>query len=371
MRSSINIGRIFGIPIELHISWFVIFGLLVWSLATGYFPNEYPALSEYSYWTISVMTSVLFFSSVLVHELGHAYTAIRKHVPVNKINLFIFGGIAQIEREPKSADSEFQIAISGPLVTLALVGLFGGLWLMYKTVPFLAASSLYLFRINLILVLFNMIPGFPLDGGRIFRALIWKISGSYYQATKVSSSVGQLIGYGFIGLGVYLMFTGQSLNGLWMVFIGWFLQGAAYSAYRRAIIQRSLENVKVSQIMQRDFQHAPSLVPISRLVEEYFLSHDQDAVLIEENEQQRGIITLREIASIPQRLWRYTSADRAMIPFDRLKQINPDANIYDAMNKMEVAGAKQIAIVEGGHFIGLLSRDRILRYLRARSALGM
>jgi Zn-dependent protease/predicted transcriptional regulator len=371
MSSSIRIGKLFGIPIELHLSWFLIFGLLTWSLATDYFPNEYPSLAEISYWLIGLLTSVLFFSSVLAHELGHSYIAIRNRVPVKRINLFIFGGVAQIEREPKSAGSEFRIAIAGPFVSLALAGLFGGLWLLDRTMPFLAAPSSYLFRINVILVLFNMIPGFPLDGGRIFRAIIWKITGSYYQSTKVASFVGQLIAYGFIGLGVFFMFTGQSMNGLWMAFIGWFLLGAASSGFRQAKMQQSLESIKVSQIMQRDFQRVPSLIPISHLVEKYFIPHGQDAVLIEDSEIQRGIVTLREITTIPQRLWRYTTADRAMIPMDRLKQINPDADLYFAMNRMDSAGLSQIAVVEGGRFIGLLSRDGILRYLRTRSALGM
>jgi Zn-dependent protease/predicted transcriptional regulator len=371
MRSNVRIGRIFGIPIELHVSWFLIFGLLTWSLATGYFPNEYPNLSENSYWMIGVVTSVLFFSSVLLHELGHAYIAIRNQVPVTRINLFIFGGVAQIESEPKSASSEFQIAAAGPLVSLTLAGLFGGLWLLDRSMPILAAPSAYLFRINIILMLFNLIPGFPLDGGRIFRAAIWKITGSYFQSTKVASSVGQLIGYGFIGLGVFFMFTGQSMNGLWMAFIGWFLQGAAASGYQQAKIQQSLESVKVSQVMQQDFQRVSSLVPISHLVEEYFLPEGQDAVLIQDSEIQWGVITLREIATIPRRLWRYTTAGRAMIPFDRLKNINPDANLFYAIKKMDSAGLKQIAVVENGQFIGLLSRDRIMRYLRAKSALGM
>jgi Zn-dependent protease len=371
MSSSIKIGRIIGIPIELHISWFLIFGLLTWSLATGYFPNEYPSLNGISYWAIGLLTSILFFSSVLAHELGHSIIAIRNRVPVKRINLFIFGGVAQIEREPNSAGAEFRIAIAGPLVSLALAALFGGLWLLDQAVPLLAAPSAYLFRINIILVLFNMIPGFPLDGGRIFRALVWQITGSYYQSTKVASFIGQLIGYGFIGLGVFFMFTGQSMNGLWMAFIGWFLQGAASSGYRQARMQQSLGGVKVSQIMQRDFQQAPSLAPISHLVEEYFIPTGQEAILIVDSDLEQGVVTLREIASIPKRLWRYTTADRAMIPLNRLSQIDPNVDLFSAMRKMDSAGLKQVAVFEGNQFIGLLSRDGILKYLRTRSALGM
>jgi Zn-dependent protease len=218
LKINMRIGKIFGIPIELHISWFLIFGLLTWSLASGYFPFEYPGLSGLSYWSLGLLTSVLFFSSVLAHELGHAFIAIRNHVPVNKITLFIFGGVARIEREPNSAGAEFRIAIAGPLVSLTLAGIFGAIWLLDQTTPILAAPSDYLLRINLMLVLFNMIPGFPLDGGRVFRAIIWKYTGSYYQSTKVASFVGQIIAYGFIGIGVFFMFTGQSMNGLWMAF---------------------------------------------------------------------------------------------------------------------------------------------------------
>lgn len=371
MKSSIKIGRIIGIPIELHISWFLIFGLLTWSLATGYFPIEYPSLSGVSYWVIGLVTSLLFFSSVLAHELGHSVIAIRNQVPVKRINLFIFGGIAQIEREPTSAGVEFRIAIAGPLVSFSLAIIFGGLWLLDQAIPFLAAPSAYLARINLILLLFNMIPGFPLDGGRVFRAIVWQFTGSYLQSTKIASFVGQLIGYGFIGLGVFFMFTGQSMNGLWMAFIGWFLQGAASSGFRHARMQQSLGDIKVSQIMQRDFQRVSSLVPISHLVEEYFVPSGQEAVLIEDSDIQRGIITLQEIASIPQRLWRFTTADRAMIPLDQLSYIDPNIDLFSAMNKMNSAGLKQVAVAEGGRLIGLLSRDGILKYLRTRSALGI
>jgi Zn-dependent protease/CBS domain-containing protein len=371
MNSSLKIGRIFGIPIELHISWFLIFGLLTWSLASSYFPIEYPGLSRTAYWLFGLFTSMLFFGSVLAHELGHSFIALRNQVPVKRINLFIFGGVAQIEREPKSAGAEFRIAIAGPLVSLGLAALFGGFLLIDRFIPYLASPSSYLFRINLILVLFNMIPGFPLDGGRIFRAFIWKISGSYYKSTQIASFVGQLIGYGFIGLGVFFLFTGQSSNGVWMAFIGWFLQGAAASGFRQAKLQQSLASTKVSQIMQRDFQRVPSLTPISRLVEEHFIPYGVDAVLIDDTEQQQGIVTIREIASIPKRLWRYTTADRAMIPLNRLNQIHPDADLFSAMNRMDSAGQKQIAVVDSGQFIGLLSRDGILRYLRARTAIGL
>ena len=190
MNASIKLGRIWGIPIGLHFSWFLIFGLVTWSLALGYFPEEYPALTTPAYWILGAITSILFFGSVLVHELAHALIALRNKLPVRAINLFIFGGVAELTQEPRSAGAEFRIAITGPLASLGLAALFGGLYLLDQQIPLLAAPSLWLARINLLLAVFNMIPGFPLDGGRILRAAIWWKTNNLYKATHAASISG-------------------------------------------------------------------------------------------------------------------------------------------------------------------------------------
>jgi Zn-dependent protease len=213
MNANLKLGKIWGIPIGLNASWFFIFLLLTYSLSVGYFPTQYPELNLIGTLLLGLITTILFFSSVLAHELGHAFLALRSKIPVKGITLFIFGGVAQITREPKTPGEEFRIAIAGPIVSLTLSCIFGILYIIEANVPYLAAPAFYLMRINLILALFNLVPGFPLDGGRVLRSLIWKITGSYERSTKSASISGQVIAFGFIGLGIFQVISGQFING--------------------------------------------------------------------------------------------------------------------------------------------------------------
>ena len=230
MGTSIRLGRISGISIELSWTWFLIFGLVTWSLAIGYFPAEYPTLSPAVHLLIALVTSVLFFSSVMLHELGHAYAALREGVGVRSITLFIFGGVARLEDEPPTAGAALRVALAGPVVSVFLAIVFGGLWLLDQNVPWLAAPSAYLARLNFLLAAFNMIPGYPLDGGRVLQAVVWYFSGDGRRATRIAAMVGQLVAFGFIGAGIVLALNDNLFNGLWLAFIGWFLQNAAGAA---------------------------------------------------------------------------------------------------------------------------------------------
>ncbi|MFN2184055.1 MAG: site-2 protease family protein, partial [Anaerolineae bacterium] len=227
MRGSIGLGRIIGIPIRLHASWFLIALLITWSLAVGYFPQANPGWSSLTYWLVSASAALLFFASVLLHELGHSVLALREGVPVKSITLFIFGGVAEIGREPPTAGAEFRIAIAGPLTSLGLAAIFGGLGALLADYATVAAPLAYLGWINLLLAAFNMIPGFPLDGGRVLRAILWQLNGSLVTSTRWASRAGQAISFGFIGLGALQFFAGAFTNGLWLAFIGWYLNGAA------------------------------------------------------------------------------------------------------------------------------------------------
>lgn len=202
MKTTVKLGKFWGIPISLHAGWFLIFGMIPWSLAAGYFPAAYPDLLTSIHWALGGIISVLFFASVLAHELGHSYLTLRNKIPVSDITLFVFGGVSQIEQEPKSPGAEFRIAIAGPVVSLALAALFGGLWLMTQNIVWLAAPSMWLARMNLMLFLFNMIPGFPLDGGRVLRAIIWRCSSDFRMAARAASLIGQLIAQIIMGFGL-------------------------------------------------------------------------------------------------------------------------------------------------------------------------
>lgn len=371
MDASVKLGHIWGIPIGLHSSWFLIFIFLTWSLATGYFPQEYPALGGLSHWGLGLVTSLLFFASVLAHELGHAWVALRNGIPVKRITLFIFGGVAQIAQEPKSPGAEFRVAIAGPLVSLALAVIFAGTWLVDQAVPFLAAPSEYLMRINAMLALFNLVPGFPLDGGRMLRAVVWKLNGSFTRATRVAAFAGQLVAFGFIAWGVFTIFQGQFLNGLWLAFIGWFLQNAAASSYAQVNLQSSLAGVKVSQVMARDCARVPSLVPLSQLVDERVLTGGGRCFFVADNGRLQGMLTLRDIAAVPQPKWRFTTTGQAMRPYSRLAQVGPDTALLSALQTMDNADVAQVPVIQNDELVGVLSRDQVVHYLRTRAELGL
>lgn len=371
MEASLKLGRVWGIPIGLHASWFLIFILLAWSLATGYFPQEYPELSSLTHITLALITSFLFFGSVLAHELGHSFVALRNKIPVNGITLFIFGGVAQIGQEPRTPGIEFRVAIAGPIVSLLLAILFGGVWLLDQAVPVLAAPSIYLMRINFLLAAFNMIPGFPLDGGRVLRAAVWWFTKSFQRANQVAAFSGQAVAFGFIGFGVFTIFRGQFLNGLWLAFIGWFLQNAAASTYAQTNLQHSLRGITVAQVMEKDCPKIPSLLPISTLVDDHVLAGGQRCFFVADNGTLLGMLTLRDIAQIPKPKWGFTTTQQAMIPLKRLIKVEPQTELLEALQTMDTVNVNQLPVLINDELVGVLSREQIVHYLRTRAELGI
>lgn len=371
MSSTIRLFRIWGIPIGLHWSWFLVFALVTWSLAAGYFPEEYPSLSKPDHWLLGALTSVLFFTSVLIHELGHTYVALRNKVPVREITLFIFGGAAHMSEETRSPGAEFRVSIAGPLTSLALAAIFWGLWLIDQDVALLAAPSIWLARINLMLALFNLIPGFPLDGGRVFRAVVWWFTGSLKKATRAAVFTGQLVAFGFIGWGVLTIITGNLFNGLWLAFIGWFLQNAATASGAQSDLQQLLGNVKVSQVMSTDCPRVPSLLPLDRLVEEQVLTGGQRYFCVVDNGSLRGMLTLREVTGVPRMSWQQVTAEQAMVPLERLVRVGSDDDLMSALRAMDDAGVVEVPVIDGSRFVGIISREQVLHYIRVRTELGV
>lgn len=370
MQGGIRVGRILGIPVGLHPSWFLIFGLMTWSLASGYFPAEFPTLPQALHWQLGVVTSLLFFGSVLLHELGHSVLAIRNQVPVRGITLFLFGGVAQIAREPRTAGAEFRIAIAGPLTSLGLGLGFGLVWQLARGIPPLAAPAVWLARINLILAAFNMIPGFPLDGGRVLRALVWKVSGDMHRATQIAAGSGQLIAFGFVGWGVFTVLRGNLFNGLWLVFIGWFLQNAAAASFAQSNLRERLRGVKVAQVMQSDCPQVPGSTPLDRLVEDRILTGGERCFFVTDQGRLRGMLTLRDVSAVPRTDWPRVRVDQAMRPWDRMISVDPDAELMEAMQNLDDSNVAQVPVVRGDEVIGLLSREHILHYVRVLGELG-
>ncbi len=371
MKANVQFGRIWNIPIGINYSWLLIFALATWSLAAGLFPPVLQGLNASVYWLLGVVTSLLFFGSVLAHELGHAALALRNGVPVRSITLFFFGGVAQIAREPRSAGAEFRIAVAGPLVSVALAGLFGLIAWLAQAVPVVAVPALWLARINFILAAFNMLPGFPLDGGRVFRALVWRATGSEMRATQVASIAGQVVAFGFIGVGVLNALSGGMFNGLWLVFLGLFLNSAAAASRQQAQMMRALRGLTVGQLMSRSVLRVPSWVTLGDLLTPSTLSQGQRAFLVEDFGQVRGMLTLADLRRMRSSEWRMLKVGQVMTPLNRLMVVQPDTDIETALQLMEEHELPQLLVMDAaqGTVLGVLSSEQVFNYLRLQAEL--
>lgn len=363
-RSSISLGRILGIPIGLDYSWFLIFALLTWSLATSYFPTEFKGWSVTQYWIVGAVTVVLMFVSVLVHELGHSVIALHYKIPVRSITLFVFGGVAQIGAEPPSAVAEFWIAIAGPITSFALAIFFGLLQSVVGALSPVLAIAKYLAYINGTLALFNLIPGFPLDGGRVFRAIVWGTTHSLHKATLIAANLGRFIAYIFIILGVWQMFTGNFGNGLWIAFIGWFLESAASSQIRQQTIHDLLAGHHVADAMHRDYTSVSPDATLEQLVTDHLLGSGRRSLVVKENGRVTGLLTLHNVKAIPSSEWSTTRADQVMIPVEKVKRIRPDAELTDALGEMDHDGVNQLPVMVEDDIQGLLGRDDVISTVR-------
>jgi Zn-dependent protease len=370
-QQAIPIGRIFGIPIRLDYSWFLIFAFLTWTLAVGYYPAEFSRWSTTQYWVMGAVTAIMLFVSVLLHELGHSVIAMRYKIPVRSITLFIFGGVAQISTEPPSAAAEFWIAIAGPVVSFALAVLFTLLQPVFPPLSPLLALATYLAYINGVLAIFNLIPGFPLDGGRVLRAIVWGITHSLRQATVIAGNVGRLIGYIFIFVGVWQVISGNLINGLWIAFIGWFLESAAVSQIQQQQVQGVLAGHKVSEIMGRNYAAIPANTTLQQMVDHHILGQGRRSFVVEQNDHVAGLLTLHHVKEIPRNTWDMTTATQAMIPIAQVKRINPDAELWTALEEMDRDGVNQLPVMTDGQILGMLSRDDVISYLRTLQELDL
>ena len=371
MNDGIQVAKIWNIPIRLHISWFIIFALVAWTLASGYFPAQAPDLSKAQYLVVGALTSLLFGASVLAHELGHSFVALRNKVRVSRVTLFIFGGIAQIEEEPPTPRAEFWIAIAGPLTSLALGLGFGALGLLAGPLAWLSAPSLWLARINLVLAAFNLIPGFPLDGGRVLRAIVWQVKKDLKKATQIASTAGRVVAIGFIAYGVFIALTGDFFNGLWIAFIGWFLQNAAAGAVTQMEVQETLKGVEVSQIMQRDVQSIPWSTRLDSVVEERVIPFGSQVFLVTDQHglALRGMLTLGNVTAVPRDRWAHLTAQDVMVPRNRFVSVRPEMEVLDALRFMDESHVSQVPVMDDDDLIGVLTQEDVMRYLRLWSKL--
>ncbi|GIV78018.1 MAG: peptidase M50 [Litorilinea sp.] len=370
-RQFISLGRILGIPVGLDLSWFLIVILITWTMAVAYYPSAYPHWSPATYWFTGAATALLLFISVLLHELGHSIVARRYAIPVRRITLFIFGGVAEIQREPPSAGAEFWIAIAGPIVSFLLAGLFGLLATFWPRGGPLFALFIYLAYLNGALAVFNLIPGFPLDGGRVLRAILWGTTGSFHQATLYASMVGRGIAWLFIFLGVWQLLGGNVINGLWIAFIGWFLDSAAAAQLQQQAIHELLAGHTVAQAMSRNVQTVPPDMTVEELVDQHIIGQGRRAVVVVQQGEVQGLVTLHHLSQIPRSEWPRETVAQIMIPKEQLQYAHPNDDLWETLEKMGQAGVGQLPVLMDGRLQGMLSRSDIIAYMQTLRTLGV
>jgi Zn-dependent protease len=385
-RRAIRFGRLFGIELRLDPSWILIFGLVVWSL-TSVFQAWHPLWTRGTSITVAAVTGLAFFASVLAHELAHALVAKLYGIPVRDITLHLFGGVSNIEREPPTPGAELLIAIVGPLASVAigiamlvLAALVTGATfdrasevevaaLMERLGP-VATLLMWLGPVNIVVGLFNLIPGFPLDGGRVLRALLWKSTGDLHVATRWSTSVGQAVGFGFIGLGaamalgVRVPFFGTGFgSGLWLALIGMFLRGVAKQHQVGADVAEALEGVPVSAIMRTSGESVPTNMSVRALVERWFVRRDEAAFPVFFVDRFVGIVSLEDVEKVPRREWEERTVQDIMVPADRAPAAAPSDPAFEALRTMGTADVKGLPVVVDGALVGMLFEQDIARWI--------
>jgi Zn-dependent protease/CBS domain-containing protein len=364
--------RIAGIRIVIDPTWLFVFALVVWSLATGYFPAADASITGAEAWTLGAVAGVLLFASVLVHELSHALLARRAGIPVPRIRLFLFGGVSEMAAEPHNPRSEFRIAVAGPLTSLGLAALFWGLQrtALPSLVPGGPLVAEYLATINLALAIFNLVPGFPLDGGRILRAWLWWRRGDLLSATRTAGRAGSVVAYALMGLGLVNLITGATLGGMWMILIGMFLNQAAGSSYQTALLKDLLSGVRVRERMTRQVIAVPAHASLEELVNDYFYRHPHGSFPVSwDDGRLAGMVSLEQVKSVPRDGWVRTPVRQVMTPAEGVCALDPEEDCFAALEKMIRCDAGRLPVVDSGNIVGILSRRDVMKLFQVRSGL--
>jgi Zn-dependent protease/CBS domain-containing protein len=372
LKGGIPLGTFFGISVRLHWSWFLIFVLVTWSLAAFYFPDRYPEWSRGGYVVMGLATSLLLFCSVLVHELAHSLVARAAGIPIHSITLFFLGGVSQMTQEPGKPSVEFRMALAGPATSLVLGGMFWAIWYAARDVNEPAAALVFwLGWINVVLAIFNLVPGFPLDGGRVLRSIIWWRTGNLLRATRIASSIGTGIGYLLIFLGVFLVFFGDWANGLWIAFIGWFLQNAAVGSYRQLAVQDMLRGHTVGEVMMRDCPAISPQITLEQLVNEHILPSGRRCFPVVEGGRVLGLVTMHNVKAVSRDLWSTKTVREVMTPMEKVKAVHAGDDLSRVLQLLTAEDVNQLPVVENNAIIGMVARDNLLSFIRNRDELGV
>lgn len=368
-RGGLGLGKILGIPVRVDLSWAMILVWITWSLGGSHFPTRYPTWSPTLVWGMAVASSALFFASVLLHELGHSLVARAQGLTVTEITLFIFGGASRIADEPRSPWNELSLAGVGPATSITLAGVCGLTYLAVRDVSEPAtALVLYLAWINLSLGLFNLIPGFPLDGGRMLRALLWGARRDISWATRLASYVGRGVAALAVLLGIYLSFAGDWVSGLWVVLVGFFLDGAARSSYQQLTLRQLLDGHVASEIMTDECHLLPPQLTLDVFIEHYVAVQGvRRCYVVGTRDALVGLLALADLQRVPRDRWPTTHVGDVAVPLERLRAVAPDTPVWEALQQMTAEGVNQMPVIDRGRLVGMIGRDRLLSLIRRLS----
>jgi Zn-dependent protease/predicted transcriptional regulator len=367
-----RIGRVIGIPIYIDFSWIIIFGLITYMLSQQ-FNQQHPQWTTTEHWAVGILTSLLFFGSVLFHELSHSVVAQHYKLKVISITLFIFGGLARIGREPSKAIQEFNIAIAGPIASGFLAVCFYLLTLVFPYNQMIGALATYLWQTNLVLAIFNLLPGFPLDGGRIFRAMVWGATKDFSKATRVAGASGKLIAYGLIAIGLWSAFNGR-WGGIWTGLVGWFLLNAAHASVQQVTIRETLTGLTAADVMSNE---VPT-IPGNMSLEEYsgeVLRTGRRVHIVTSDDRLVGLMNVAALNTVPRDEWNMNSVQATMVPRDKILWASPEEPLQRLLERLMSADVNQMPVVRHGedgsaNIVGMVTRDAILRVIQTRSELG-
>ena len=371
---SIRLGKIMGIPVRIHYTLWFVFILIAWTLAYGYMPHQYPGLSTITYWAIGIGSAVVLFASVLVHELSHSYIAKKNGLPIARITLFFFGGVSEMTEEPQDAGLEVRMAAAGPLMSFLIAGILAAVWYVAQAVraPIVITATVgYGALINGVLGAFNLLPAFPLDGGRVFRGSLWKHSKDLISATRTATRVSEALSLLMMLGGFASIILGDFVDGIWFVVLGWFIKSGAETSLRQTLVGEALSGVTVNDIMTRQTLTVPPDITVQQVVSDYFLVHPHGGYPVVKDGQLLGLITLTCVRSVPKDTRDYETVAKAMIPLERTLAAPPNLSALDALHKMAREKVGRLLVTQDGQLIGIVTRGDLMRTIQTRQELEM
>lgn len=366
LKRTVTLFQLLGFKVGIDWTWPFLALLIVWSLAMGFFPHEYPDLTESTYWLMAISGAIGLFGSLILHELSHSLIARRYDIPITGITLFIFGGVAQMDKEPPNATSEFRMAIAGPLASFVLAGVFYGAYalgqLLSLPLPVLAVLG-YLGFINLVLAVFNLFPAFPLDGGRMFRAMLWHWKRDLRWATHLASRIGSGFGFLLLFLGVLNILHGQPLNGIWFCVLGLFLDQAASASYDQLLARQAFEGEPIQRFMATDVVTVAPDLSIRAFVDQYVYRHLHDIYPVINHSQPVGCIHARHVNNLTREEWDHRTVNDLLIPLNDHNTIAPDTDVMQALSLMRRTGNSRLIVMDKNRLVGIVALKDILKFL--------